>query len=940
MASPNPQKRRASSLPARPDRSRPASVVVAIVAGLMLMAAGSSRLSAQALQITKLPASQEVVEGAQASFTIRVTNGGSTTLTGISVSDPLTPNCAQGVRDLPAGQFEEYTCFTGPLTSGFTNVATASALGQSDVSASAVVTVLEKIIQITKTPDIQQVASGGTAAFSITVENVSDETSFDNVSVSDPLAPDCNRSSSTFGTMGPGDSETYTCTKSAVTVSFTNVATVTADEADLLFGKVLAGDFSDSDSAEVEVLGASVQILKSPASQSVVSGGTATFQITVRNTGDLDLTSVSVSDPQAPNCDRAAAFFGTLAPSAARTYSCTKTGVTASFTNTATVNASSTAGPVSGSANATVTLVPASIQITKLPATQTIAAGGLASFTIRVTNPMASGTLTNVAVADAEVLSCGRVSGTSCGSTIPDLGPGEFCEYVCSEVRSESFTNTATATATFMSSTVSASASAQVTVQNTLEIDKSPAEQAVFVGGTATFTIKVTNNGAGTLTGVTVTDALTPACNKSIGTLGPGAMDTYICATGTLTADLTNTAKVTANPGALMSQDTAFVNVALPKLAIAKTPAGQLVAPGGKASFTITVRNDGDPGDPAVSGIQVQDILSPDCARTSGIPDLAPGESSSYACQSAAVTASFTNTAKATGTGPSGVAVAATGTANVTVQNPLDITKIPATQTRDPGATAGFTITVRNSGSEDLSNVVVADPLSPNCARNLGDLPAGGGPVSYSCTSPVLTAPFTNEAKVTATSPSGPLERTASAVVNLTSGSTSFTVVTATGTGNATIEFTPNGSCTFDGAQALPVDSVGTPPPPGVIFNDGLFSFTVSGCTPGATLDFTLTLPSAPPVGTQYWKFGPTPSNSTPAWYVLPGASIVGNVVSFSITDGGIGDHDLIANGEIDDPGGPGGPMAVPALPPLALVTMALALAGMGLWSLRRRRVT
>jgi hypothetical protein len=39
-----------------------------------------------------------------------------------------------------------------------------------------------------------------------------------------------------------------------------------------------------------------------------------------------------------------------------------------------------------------------------------------------------------------------------------------------------------------------------------------------------------------------------------------------------------------------------------------------------------------------------------------------------------------------------------------------------------------------------------------------------------------------------------------------------------------------------------------------------------------------------------------------------PSAVIEGNTVSFTITDGGLGDDDLSANGSITDPGGPGGP--------------------------------
>ena len=73
-------------------------------------------------------------------------------------------------------------------------------------------------------------------------------------------------------------------------------------------------------------------IVKDPKSQTVTSGGTATFTITVLNTGDVTLTDVTVTDARSPNCDRT---IGTLAPGQSVSYKCTKPNVTASFDNVA-----------------------------------------------------------------------------------------------------------------------------------------------------------------------------------------------------------------------------------------------------------------------------------------------------------------------------------------------------------------------------------------------------------------------------------------------------------------------------------------------------------------------------------------------------------------------------------------------------------------------------
>ena len=130
-----------------------------------------------------------------------------------------------------------------------------------------------------------------------------------------------------------------------------------------------------------------------------------------------------------------------------------------------------------------------------------------------------------------------------------------------------------------------------------------------------------------------------------------------------------------------------------------------------------------------------------------------------------------------------------------------------------------------------------------------------------------------------------------------------YSAPTATGTGPATASFTGGGaSCTFATAAfvALPVAA-----PPGVVFPHGLFDFTTSGCSPGSALTFTITFPTALPPGMQYWKYGPTPGNNTLHWYILP-ASIAGNIVTFSISDGGLGDDDLTVNGVVVDQGGAG----------------------------------
>jgi hypothetical protein len=95
----------------------------------------------------------------------------------------------------------------------------------------------------------------------------------------------------------------------------------------------------------------SIAITKNPKSQKISRGGTAVFTITVKNTGDVELTSVTVSDPKSRKCDRA---LGTMAAGASVTYTCTKPKVTASFDNVAVATGSAGATSVSATDSAPV----------------------------------------------------------------------------------------------------------------------------------------------------------------------------------------------------------------------------------------------------------------------------------------------------------------------------------------------------------------------------------------------------------------------------------------------------------------------------------------------------------------------------------------------------------------------------------------------------------
>jgi uncharacterized repeat protein (TIGR01451 family) len=182
----------------------------------------------------------------------------------------------------------------------------------------------------------------------------------------------------------------------------------------------------------------------------------------------------------------------------------------------------------------------------------------------------------------------------------------------------------------------------------TIELEKSPDFQDVLLGGTADFTITVTNTGTVTLTNVTVLDPAVPSCDNSLGTMVAGAATSYACSQPNVMSSFTNTATVTSTynnePGPVFT-DTAFVNVIDASLDIEKAPDLQIVPSGGTANFTMTVTNTGTS---TLVNVTVTDAMVPACDMV--IASLSPGASNTYNCSDVGVTMAYTNTAVVTGT--------------------------------------------------------------------------------------------------------------------------------------------------------------------------------------------------------------------------------------------------------------------------------------------------
>jgi uncharacterized repeat protein (TIGR01451 family) len=314
------------------------------------------------LSVTKSDNPDPVTPGRVLTYTINYANAGPSIATNVRLTDTLPAGVTYG------GVVSEVPAISGPTVNGQTLVWVTPTLAVNasgtivftvtvNSGVSGVITNTVRIsssaydptpgnnrddeptnvvnpgIAIAKTPDLQQVVSGGTVTFTIRVTNTGDVT-LNPVAVSDPLAPACNRAN--VGPLTAGQSTSYTCSVSNVTADFTNVATAT--------GTPPSGPpVTDDDDAVVDVIRPSIAIAKTPDLQQVVSGGTVTFTIRVTNTGDVTLNPVAVSDPLAPACNRA--NVGPLTAGQSTSYTCSVSNVTADFTNVATATGTPPVGP-------------------------------------------------------------------------------------------------------------------------------------------------------------------------------------------------------------------------------------------------------------------------------------------------------------------------------------------------------------------------------------------------------------------------------------------------------------------------------------------------------------------------------------------------------------------------------------------------------------------
>lgn len=617
-------------------------------------------------------------------------------------------------------------------------------------------------------PDITSFnAVGETVFYTYDIQNVG-SVRIDNLQVSDDRLGVVNCTPTTINV-----GQTATCQASHVVTQqefddqvITNVAVATGDPE---FGQL--GTLSDTVTLTGPGRNPGISIVKNPKNGTYAAAGqTINYTFEVRNTGDVTLSNVAVTDPLLPtlNCTQAGlAPDGVLSCSAS--YSVTQDDVdNGSIVNTATVNAVdpiNTAQSALDSATNTALPSPAFSVLKSTPTTPT-AAGQTLTYNFAVRND-GNVSIRNVTPADAK---CASPISLSSGDSDNDgeLDVGETHRFTCTsvpitqpEVDAGVIDNTVTVTGTPAGGSlnqISDDLSTPITRTSDFNVVKSLISAVpTMAGQTLTYQFVVTNTGNASINTINISDAkcasgptLQSGDTSPFGELAPSETFTYTCPSIPVTQTevdagaVNNTVNITGTgAGGTAETGTAMLSTPVnpaPAFSVVKSTADTPTRAGDRLNYTFQLTNDGNV---TIRNIALSD---PKCASSISLTGgdtnnngaLDVTEVHEFSCQSIPVTQAevdagqVDNTVSVSGT-PAGGTLGNTQDSNSTPITPapaLSLDKrLNANSPTSFDSTTDvllFDFVVTNTGNVSLTNAITINDPMLDAAANCPALPAGG----------------------------------------------------------------------------------------------------------------------------------------------------------------------------------------------------------------------
>ncbi|WP_420643505.1 DUF7507 domain-containing protein [Candidatus Leptofilum sp.] len=650
-------------------------------------------------------------------------------------------------------------------------------------------------LSVTKSDDIDPIVQGETLTYTIIVANAGPSVA-NSVVVYDELDPNVTFVSASdggfintdtgdavpdgavqwnVGSLAPGESVEYT-----VTVTVNADAPTTSPTGEDLLNTVTVTTISDdidpnndtdTEPTDVEpsfVPDPAIDIRKNaegPDSFDVTEGGTAVFEIQVTNTGNIDLTNVTVSDLLAPDC---VATFALITVGSSETYSCEVTNVQTGFTNTASVTTDEGATD-SDDSTVNVIDVPSAIEIIKTAVPISVdEPGGDVTFSFVVNNLSAVDSVTIDTLNDSIY---GDLNGQGTCSVPQTITAGG--SYNCSITAfvsgnaGDSHTNVVTASGTDDDGNpVSDDDEATVTINDVpaaIEIIKTADPTSVFEPGEeVTFSFTVNNLSA--VDSVTI-DSLNDSIYGDLHGQGDCSVPQTIAAGGsyscsfTAFVSVTETNVVTAsgtdddgNPVSDNDDATVTVEDVPSSIEVIKTADPTSVAePGSDVTFTFTVNNTS-----AVDSVTINSVFDSIYGDLNGQGDCSVPQTivagGSYSCSITKTVSGnagdvINNVLTAAGLDDDGNPVSGSDDADVTitdVPSAIEIIKTAVpTSVDEPGGNVTFSFVINNLSAVDsvtinsLTDSVYGDLHGQGDCSVPQTIAAGG---SYSCSITAIVA--------------------------------------------------------------------------------------------------------------------------------------------------------------------------------------------------------
>jgi uncharacterized repeat protein (TIGR01451 family) len=578
-----------------------------------------------ALQVTKTPSATTAAIGETVTYQYAVLNTGNVTVNSLTMTDDKLGDITLSVAQLAPGETATgtatHTIVEADLPGPLTNTATAKATDSQNKPVTAQATAAVALtytanMTVSKVPSSTTARVGEQITYTYTVENTG-SISINGLALSDDKLGKVSVDSTT---LAPGGRATGTVTYTVLETDLPGpiINTVTATATDSLRQPLTA----KATATVALTYTASMTANKVPSSTAARVGDRVTYTYTIRNTGNVSLNSLALSDNKIGTVTPAKTTLASgESTTATATYTVLEGDLPGPLTNVVTITARDSQNqPVTTTATATVTLsYVASMAATKVPSSTTVPVGGQVTYTYTIVNT-GNVSLNGLALSDDKIGTVTPVKTT--------LASGESTTATATYTVLESdlpgpLTNIVTVTATDSQNqpvTTTTRATVALTYTTKLDVTKEASTNSAAVGSTITYSYTIRNSGSVTINGLTMNDDRLGVITLPSNTLAPGANVTVTRAHLVVEADLpgpiTNKVTVTGtdsqrNPASATATATVTLtytsSISLAKTATSTSPlwiAGGGAKIGDDIVYTYVVSNTGTTN---VSGIVVTD---------------------------------------------------------------------------------------------------------------------------------------------------------------------------------------------------------------------------------------------------------------------------------------------------------------------------------------------